>query len=225
MEGQRCVRPPATVAHGCTGPSAFRGGALELGSARATVSRNVALQPTLLRLKVQLADVDRSVYEMLDLRLAQHPSENELFLVTRALAYCLCFEPGIEFSHGLSSVDEPAIWVKEPDGRLKSWIEVGTPSAERLHRASKRAPRVCVFTQHDPRLIVQGVKKRAVHRVEDIELYVPSPQLLGALAARVERAMHWELSVSGGQLYVTSGNASFEGELARVPLGDDATAP
>jgi uncharacterized protein YaeQ len=170
---------------------------------------------------VQLADVDRAVYETLDLRLAQHPSETAAFLVTRVLAYCLCFEPGIEWSHGLSSVDEPALWIKQPDGRVKAWIEIGTPSAERLHRASKAAPRVCVFTQHDPQLIVREAAKTPIHRVGQIELYAPSPALVRALAERVERSMSWELSQSGAQLYVTIGKDTFEGELRRIPLGAD----
>jgi uncharacterized protein YaeQ len=178
----------------------------------------VALQATVRRLKVQLADVDRGVYELLDLRLAQHPSESDIFLVTRALAYCLCFEAGIELGRGLSSVDEPALSIKEPDGRVKAWIEVGTPSAERLHRASKAAPRVCVFTQHDPQLIVREAARTPIHRVSEIELYVPAPPLLRALSERVERTMSWELSVSGGQLYVSLGGESFEGELGRIPL-------
>ena len=179
----------------------------------------MALQATVRRLKVALSDVDRSVYESLDLRLAQHPSENDLFLVTRALAYCLSYAPGIEFGHGLSNVDEPAVWIKEPDGRLKAWIEVGSPSAERLHRASKAVPRVCIFTQHDPQLILREATKTPIHRASEIELYVPAPALLRALAERVERAMSWELSLSGGQLYVTVGRDTFEGELTQLALG------
>lgn len=178
----------------------------------------MALQATVRRLKVELSDVDRNVYETLDLRLAQHPSENELFLVTRALAYCLSYEEGIAFSHGLSSVDEPAIWVKTPDNRVTAWIEVGTPSAERLHRASKACSRVSVFTQHDPQLILRETARTPVHRAEQIALYVPSPALLRELAERVDRNMSWELSRSDAQLYVTIAGRTFEGELRSVPL-------
>src|SRR5512139_3598354 len=117
----------------------------------------MALTATMHRLKVQLSDADRGVYEALDLRLAQHPSETSSYLVTRALAYCLCHEEGIEWSHGLSHVDEPALWVKTPDGRITSWIEVGLPGAERLHRASKAAAKVVVFTHHDPAPMVREV--------------------------------------------------------------------
>lgn len=181
----------------------------------------MALQANVRRLKVQLSDVDRSVYESLDLRLAQHPSETDLYLVTRALAYSLLFEDGIEFGHGLSNVDEPALLIKEPDGRIKAWIEVGTPSAERLHRASKASPRVCIFTQHDPQLILREAAKTPIHRAEQIELYVPDQALLRALAERVERAMSWELSRSGGTLYLTVGKDTLEGEIAQLSLVAD----
>ena len=167
---------------------------------------------------MQLSDVDRDVYETLDLRLAQHPSETEAFLVTRVLAYCLSYQEGIAFSHGLSSVDEPAVWVKTDDGRLVAWIEVGTPSAERLHRASKACPSVSIFTQHDPQLVVREVARATIHRVEHIALYAPSPALLRELAERVDRNMTWELSRSGGQLYVNVGGKTFEGDLTEVPL-------
>jgi len=39
------------------------------------------------------------------------------------------------------------------DGTLRVWIDVGTPSAERLHKASKAVPRVVVFTHHSPELL------------------------------------------------------------------------
>ena len=77
---------------------------------------------------------------------------------------------------------------------------------------------MCVFTQHDPQLIVRDAQKTPIHRAKDIELYVPALPLLRALAERVERAMSWELSLSGGQLYVTVGAESFEGALTRLPL-------
>ena len=63
---------------------------------------------------VQLADIDRGVYEDLALRVARHPSETDAFMMTRVLAYCLEFEEGIAFSEGISSTDEPAVLVRDP---------------------------------------------------------------------------------------------------------------
>ena len=45
------------------------------------------------------------------------------YLVTRTLAYALLHEEGIAFSKGLSTASEPAVWVREGDGRVRVWIE------------------------------------------------------------------------------------------------------
>jgi uncharacterized protein YaeQ len=178
----------------------------------------MALPSTVRRLKLQLSDTERGVYESLDLRLAQHPSETDAYLVTRVLAYALAYEEGIAFSHGLQNSEEPAVWLKSADDRPTLWIEVGTPSAERLHRASKGCPRVMVFTHHDPQLLVREAERLRIHRVEDIVVMAPEPALVAALAARLDRNMAWELVHSGGQLYVSEGGRTHEGALTRVAL-------
>src|SRR3954463_7401554 len=100
----------------------------------------MAATATMYHLQIDLSDVDRAVYQALDLRVARHPSETMAYLLTRVIAYCLCYEDGIAFSKGLSTTDEPAVWVKSGDGRLMFWIDVGAPAAERLHKASKASP-------------------------------------------------------------------------------------
>jgi uncharacterized protein YaeQ len=178
----------------------------------------MALSATVHRLKLQVSDSDRNVYEALDLRLARHPSETAAYLVTRALAYGLSVEEGLTFSHGLSHADEPALWVKTPDGRTTRWIEIGAPAAERLHRASKACARVVVFCHHDPELLLRELRGKTIHRAEHLELYAVEPTLIGALAEKLERSMEWELVRSGGQLYVTADGAVHEGALTRLSL-------
>src|SRR6478752_3381293 len=110
----------------------------------------MALTATMYHFQITLSDVDRGVYEGLSLRVAQHPSETMRYLLTRTLAYCLSYEEGIAFSKGgLSATDEPPISVRDPTGLLLAWIDVGAPSAERLHKASKAARRVAVWSSHD----------------------------------------------------------------------------
>jgi uncharacterized protein YaeQ len=168
----------------------------------------MALGATLYHLQIDLSDVDRGVYAVLDLRVAQHPSENMRFLLTRVIAYCLCFEEGIAFSKGLSTSEEPALW-----------IEIGTPSAERLHKASKAAPRLVVFTQNDPaQLQKEAARAKSIHRAEDIEIYALEPAFLDALAAITDRNTKFGLVHNGGELYVTVGTKSVTGVVTRHSL-------
>ena len=96
----------------------------------------MAPKATLHHLVANVADVDRNVYERLDLRLARHPSESMRYLLTRTLAFCLSYAPGIAFSKGgLSSSDEPPLSIRDEAGALLSFIDIGSPSAERLSNA------------------------------------------------------------------------------------------
>src|SRR5688572_30360867 len=110
----------------------------------------MALGATIYNFDIELADSDRHVYETLALRVACHPSESEEYLVTRVLAYLLEFADGIEFSRGVSDPDEPTIAVRDLTGAVVSWIDIGTPDAARLHRASKASARVAVYTHKEP---------------------------------------------------------------------------
>jgi uncharacterized protein YaeQ len=178
----------------------------------------MALTATLHTLRIALNDADRAVYETLELRIARHPSETLPYMLSRTLAYCLFWEPDIEFSRGLSTTDEPAVWVKTGDGRIKHWIDVGHPSAARLHKASKAAERVAVCTFQNPATFQRTLVGERIHRGEDIELVGLPAALLAPLEETVERRMDWELTVTGGQLYLTTGSQSLGGEITRTPL-------
>src|SRR6186997_285586 len=111
----------------------------------------MALTATVYTLDIDLADSDRGVYETLALRVARHPSESEDYLVARVLAYCLEFTEGIAFSTGgLSDPDDPALAIRDLTGAITAWIEIGAPDAARVHKASKAAARVAIYTHKDP---------------------------------------------------------------------------
>jgi uncharacterized protein YaeQ len=178
----------------------------------------MALTATLHTLRLVLNDADRGVYETLELRIARHPSETLPYMLSRTLAYCLFWEPDISFSKGLSTTDEPAVWVKSLDGRVLLWIDVGHPSADRLHKASKAAGRVAVCTFQDPAAFRRTLAGTRIHRGQDIELVTLPAELLAPLEAHVERRMDWEVAISGGQLYVTANGETLTGEVTRAPL-------
>ncbi|HVY38466.1 MAG TPA: YaeQ family protein [Polyangia bacterium] len=179
----------------------------------------MALQATVYHLQIELSDVDRGVYEALDLRIARHPSESMAYLLTRTIAYALLYEEGIAFSKGgLSSTEEPPVSIRDLQGNLTTWVEIGTPSADRLHKASKAAPRVVVFTQHDPRLLEKEAAIRAIHRADQIEVYALPAAFLDELAALTERNARWSLLRNDGTLFVTAGDQTVSAPLAKQAL-------
>ena len=65
----------------------------------------MALTATMHRFELDLSDVDRGVYQQLELRVAQHPSEAVRYMLARVIAYCLSWEEGIAFTRGLAAAD------------------------------------------------------------------------------------------------------------------------
>ena len=165
---------------------------------------------------IELVDNDRHVYESLKLRVARHPSESEGYLLTRLLAYLLEFQEGIEFSRGVSDPDEPAIAVRDLTGAINVWIDVGTPDAARLHKASKATERVVVYTHKDPARFLKQIAGERIHRAETLELYAIDRALVAALVARLERRVSFSLSVTDHELYLSIGSDNLTGTVVRL---------
>ncbi len=178
----------------------------------------MAPSATIYHLKIDLSDVTRGVYESLDLRIARHPSESMRYLLTRVIAYCLCYEEGIAFTKGLSNADEPAVWVRDLQNNLRVWIEVGLPSADRLHKARKGCNRVVIFTQHDPALLRKAATERDIHQVETIEAHAIAPAFLDELDAATNRNTEWVLVHTDGDILVTVGDDGYSGTVERFSL-------
>lgn len=172
---------------------------------------------TLYRFAIALSDVDRSVYETLDLRVAMHPSESMRFLLTRTLAYCLSWEEGIAFSKGgLSSTDEPAVSVRDRTGTCRAWIDVGSPSADRMNKATKLAPSVAIYTTSDLRALRADIDR--IHRAEAISVWRLDETMLDALERTIDRNAKLEITRNDQVLYVAIDGATLEAPLQRAAL-------
>jgi uncharacterized protein YaeQ len=179
----------------------------------------MAIGATIHRFDIELADSDRGVFETLELRVARHPSEGAGFLLVRVLAYCLEYEEGIVFSKGgISDVVEPAISICDLTGMRLAWIEVGAPSADRLHRASKATRRVALYTDRRLDILRTSLGGERIHRAEEILVTAFPQAFLRGLEAHLDRNVRWSVSLSDSHLYVTAGGESFDTELVRRPL-------
>jgi uncharacterized protein YaeQ len=178
----------------------------------------LALGATIYAFDIELADVDRAVYASLSLRVAQHPSETPDYLVTRVLAYCLEYTEGIGFSKGLSDPDEPAVSVRDLTGALDAWIDIGLPEPERLHRASKAATRVTVYTHKDPAQWAVRVADARIHRAERLQVFAFDREWIAQIVSRLGRRMKWSIARSESEIYLTIGNDTLQTVLG-LPLG------
>ena len=178
----------------------------------------MALTATIYTFDVELADNDRNVYESLALRVAQHPSESDEYLIARVMAYLLEYREGIEFSRGVSEPEEPAISIRDLTGRITTWIEIGTPDSTRLHKASKAAERVVVYCHKEGAQWLKGLAAAGIHRAGEIDLYAIDRGFIAAMIARLDRRMAFSVSISDREIYLSIGSDNLTGRVERLAL-------
>ncbi len=171
---------------------------------------------TILNFEIDLSDVDRGVYEQLELKVAQHPSESAPYLVTRVLAYALEYQEGIAFTEGLSSGDVPAVWVRDLTDQLMAWVDVGTPDSARLHKASKAASRVAVYCHKETHGWLNGLAGERVYEAETIALFALPWRPIRDLGERLERRNRWSLSRMEDTIYLEISGQSWEVPITRL---------
>ncbi len=170
----------------------------------------------LYRFRLELSDIDRAVYETLDFRVAQHPSETAPYLLSRILAYALVYKDGLEFTpSGLGDPEAPALWSKGVHGALELWVEIGNPSARKLHKATKAAKQVLVFTYKSAEVLLQEIKSQDVHRAREIQVFAFDPKFLQALEQGLEKNNRWSVLQQQGRLDIDTGTSSFSTEVRK----------
>jgi len=177
----------------------------------------MAIGATVHTFTVQLADVDRGVYDELSLRVARQSAETDAFMMTRVLAYCLEYEEGIAFSEGIAATDEPAVLVRDLTGRLTAWIEVGAPDAARLHLGSKSADRTAVYTHRDPAKVAAQWAGKRIHRAEDIVLHSFEPGFVEDAASALQRRNDMTLSVTERRVYLDLNGTTLASDIVDRP--------
>ena len=174
---------------------------------------------TIYRTQLELSLVDRDVYAERTLSVARHPSETLERTLVRVLAFALRFDASLEFGRGVSATDEPDLWSREGDGRVREWIEVGQPDGKRLVKAARQSGRATLFA------FGGGVERWKAAQLDRID----APDNLSAarlddgflreLTAVSDRQLRWSVTLSEGTIFLVSGDHSFE-TTPEIWLGD-----
>jgi len=175
----------------------------------------MALKATIHKAQLQIADMDRHVYGDHQLTIARHPSETDERMMIRVLAYALNTPADdhrgkLEFSKGLSDVDEPDLWQIDLTGQVVHWIDLGQPDDRRLMKAHGRGERVSVYSFASSTPVWWAGIETKLTRAPRLAVWqIPAAQSQ-ALAALAERSMQLQISVQDGGIYVSTASASVE---------------
>ncbi|MDT8998123.1 YaeQ family protein [Paucibacter sp. APW11] len=175
----------------------------------------MAIKATIYKAQLQISDMDRHVYGEHSLTIARHPSETDERMMQRVLAFAMHLPADdlrgrLEFSKGLSDVDEPELWQRDLTGEVVHWIELGQPDERRIRQACGRAERVTVISYASSTAVWWSGIENKLSRLPKLSVWqVPADQSQ-ALAALAERGMQLQISIQDRTAYVSTEKGSAE---------------
>lgn len=169
----------------------------------------MAPKATVVKVELQVTDMDRHYYASHNLTLAQHPSETDERLMVRLLAFALYADERLEFGRGLSDEDEPALWRRDYTGEIEQWIEVGQPDESRLRKASGRARAVQLVMFGSSNLTDTWWKRNgaALNKLSSLEVMDLPGDFVTEWGKLIERTMTWSVIIEDGEVQLMSDKA------------------
>lgn len=152
---------------------------------------------------VHLSDMDRDYYDTLHLTLAQHPSETDLRLMTRLLAFILNADEKLTFGKGVSDEEEAALWRFNYIDDIELWIELGQPDEKRIKKACNKAQQVILYGYHSPFDIWWQQNQNKLSQYANLTIERFNYQVLTELTSHLTRTMEIQASIQDGQLWLT----------------------
>jgi uncharacterized protein YaeQ len=167
----------------------------------------------IVKVELQVSDMDHHRYGTHALTLAQHPSETDERLMVRLLAFALNADERLEFGRGLSTADEPDLWRRDRTGRIEQWIELGQPDESRLRKAAGRADGVTLLG-YQPRAFAQWWEKNApaLARLRNLEVLELPAGVGEQLALGIGRTLEAQCFVQDGHVQWLCGAQSLDFE-------------
>jgi len=175
----------------------------------------VALKPTIFKFKIALSDLDRNYYDALDLTIAQHPSETIERMMVRVLVFCINAQERLEFTKGLSAVEEPDIWLRSLDEQMMLWLDVGEPTVERVKKATRLSPMVKIYSFNTKSDVWWDQGREKFERLK-ASIFRFQWENIQSLAALQQRTMSVSITITGDSAYIAA--ESGECEVSWVAL-------
>ncbi|WP_407353730.1 YaeQ family protein [Luteimonas sp. R10] len=161
----------------------------------------MAPNSTVVKAELQVSDMDRHYYATHNLTLAQHPSETDLRLMVRLVAFALYADERLEFGRGLSDEDQPALCRRSYGGDIELWIDVGQPDEARIKKACARADQVVVLNYGGRAADIWWEKiASSLTRLKNLSVLAIPEDVIEALPGIGERGMRLNALIQDGEL-------------------------
>ena len=171
----------------------------------------MALKATIFKARLQIADMDRHYYGEHALTLARHPSETDERMMLRVLAYARHAHEDLAFGRGVSTDDEPDLWIRNLTGEIELWIQLGQPDEREIRRACGRARQVVLYTYSG-----QGARiwwkqlGGKLASLGNLSVYDIPPESMAVLGQLAGRGMDLNITIQDGAIWLANEETALE---------------
>jgi uncharacterized protein YaeQ len=164
----------------------------------------MALKSSIHKTALNVADMDRHVYDDFSFTIARHPSETDERMMLRIMAFALHASQQLEFGKGISTDDEPDLWQKSLSGEIELWIDLGTPDASRLRKACGRSLEVVLYCYGGRTVPVWWEKnRRELKRPRNLSVFSIDDEACAELAAMARANMELQCTIEDGEAWIS----------------------
>ena len=155
--------------------------------------------------------MDRHYYGEHALTLARHPSETDERMMLRVLAFARHAHEDLAFGRGVSTDDEPDLWIRNLTGEIELWVQLGQPDEREIRRACGRARQVVLYTYSG-----QGARiwweqlGRKLASLGNLSVYDIPPESMAVLGQLAGRGMDLNITIQDGAIWLANEETALE---------------
>ncbi len=165
----------------------------------------MALKSTIYKVRLTLSNLNIHHYADYSLTIAKHPSENDLRMIVRLLAFSLSAHEEVQFTKGLSSDSEPDLWKINHDGSIEHWIELGIPDERHIRQICSKANKVSIYTYHGNQALQWfesvGNKLHRFDHLNIVHFIISNNQDLETFA---QKGMNLNITIEDNEIWISN---------------------
>ncbi len=161
----------------------------------------MAINATINKITLNIADMDRHYYQDHELTVAQHPSETDLRFMIRLVAFMANASESLTFTKGLESDEEPDLWQKTLTDEIELWVDLGQIDEKRIRKACGRSKQVTIYTYHQRKADIWWQQhQEKCQRFNNLSIFHINAE---GIEAMVKRSMPLQCNIQDGEIYLS----------------------
>mgnify|MGYP003965437651 FL=1 len=166
----------------------------------------MALKASIYKAEVQISDMDHNYYNDHQLTIARHPSENEDRMMVRLLTFIRHADESLQFTKGISTDNEPDLWLRSLSGEIELWIELGQPDEKRIRQACGRGKEVYLYlySGHSAEIWWKKMSGKLA-TIGNLRIYNLPPHQRDELSILAHKSMTLQVTIQDGEIWISDG--------------------